>query len=122
MEAYIILIFLHFIGDVLFQRNILIKKLLKGQQLSQLKRKKIRYLVLHAALYTIPVSMGTMYLNFFGIRILFIIFTSHYIIDYIKCYKIKYKSMTKKFFVINLIDQLLHITVLFVIVRLKNML
>jgi hypothetical protein len=121
MEAYIILIFSHFIGDVLFQRNIIIKKLLKGQQLSQLKRQKIRYLALHAALYTIPVCIGTMYLNFFNISSFFIIFISHFFIDYIKCYKIEYKNMTIEFFIINLIDQLLHISILFIIVNLKNM-
>ena len=118
MKIYMILIFLHIIGDIFLQRNSILRKILKGKELSQLKRQNVKYLVLHAILYTVPVMVGLMYLQLFTVYKFFIVFVSHFIIDYMKCYVIVYKDMSLEFFFINLIDQLLHISILFIIVNL----
>ena len=118
MKIYILLIFLHIIGDIFLQRNTILRNALKGKELSQLKRQKVRYLALHAMLYSLPVAAGLMYLQLFTMYKFFIVFVSHFIIDYLKCYVIVYKDMSLESFVINLIDQVLHIGILFIIANL----
>ncbi|WP_411682105.1 DUF3307 domain-containing protein [Clostridium thailandense] len=117
MKLYIALVFSHIIGDIFMQRNSVIRKILRGRELWQLKRQSKLYIVLHVALYVLPVVLVLVYLNTFTLYGFAIVFISHFIIDYIKCYKIKYEFMSKKFFAVNIIDQFLHISILFTVVN-----
>lgn len=118
MRLYILLVFSHIIGDIFLQRNSILSRFLKGRDLSKLKRQDLRYLALHAALYSLPVLLTLMFFQSFNIYRLLIIFLSHFAIDYVKCYMIKYKEMSLEFVIVNLIDQLLHISVLFIVINL----
>lgn len=115
MKLLIVLFISHILGDILMQRNIIIKKILKDRELWWLKRQSKKYIVFHVMLYILPVVLAFVYLNIFNLYRLMIVFVSHFIIDYVKCYKVKYEYMSKKFFVINVIDQFLHIAILFII-------
>lgn len=118
MKLYILLVFSHIIGDIFLQRNAILSKILKRRDLSKLKRQDFRYLALHAALYTLPIGITLIIFKSFNWYRLLIVFISHFTIDYIKCYIISYKDMSLEFVIVNLIDQLMHIGVLFVIVNL----
>lgn len=115
MKLYILLILSHFIGDVLLQRNVILSKILKGKDLSKLKRQSKGYLALHAIIYSVPVTAVLVYAQLLTIHNFLIVLVSHFVIDYVKCYKILYEDASSKFFVVNLIDQLLHISVLLII-------
>lgn len=118
MKIYILLVFSHIIGDIFFQRNTILSRLLKGRDLSQLKRQDLRYLALHAALYSLPVGLTLIFFQLFNIYRFIIIFLSHFTIDYVKCYTIRYKEMSLEFVIVNLIDQMMHIGVLFIVINL----
>lgn len=115
MKLYILLILSHFIGDVFLQRNAILSKILNGKDLSKLKRHSKGYLALHAIIYSIPVTVTFMYLQLLTIDRFLIVFVSHFSIDYVKCYRIVYKDASLKGFIVNLIDQLLHISILLII-------
>lgn len=118
MKIYIVLLVSHFVGDVIFQRNIFIKNIFKGKELGKLKRQNVKYIGFHVILYTISVAVAFIYLQLFSIYKFFIVLGSHFLIDYIKCYKISYKHRSLKFYIINFIDQLLHVSILFIIANL----
>lgn len=118
MKLYILLVFSHIVGDIFLQRNAILSRLLKGRDLSKLKRQALRYLALHAALYSLPIGLILMLFQSFNIYRFLIIFLSHFAIDYVKCYVIRYKEMSLEFVIVNLIDQLMHIGVLFIVVNL----
>lgn len=117
MKIYILLIISHIIGDVLLQRNIILNKVFKGKELWNLKRQNVWYLVFHVILYTIPIGIALIYLKVFAVYKVLVVLISHFIIDYFKCYIIVYEYMTLRFFIVNLIDQLIHIGILFIIVN-----
>lgn len=118
MKLYILLVFSHIVGDIFLQRNAILSRLLKGRDLSKLKRQALRYLALHAALYSLPIGLTLILFQSFNIYRFLIIFLSHFAIDYVKCYMIRYKEMSLEFVIVNLIDQLMHIGVLFIVVNL----
>ncbi|MBI6872598.1 DUF3307 domain-containing protein [Clostridium aciditolerans] len=118
MKIYILLVFSHIVGDIFLQRNAILSRLLKGGDLSKLKRQALKYLALHAALYSLPIGLTLIFFQSFNIYRFLIIFLSHFAIDYVKCYMIRYKEMSLEFVIVNLIDQLMHIGVLFVVVNL----
>lgn len=118
MEKYIILLFFHLVGDRILQRNFLLERFFKCNDLGKLKRQNIKFIGLHVILYTLSVTVAFLYLKLFSIYKLLIILGSHFLIDYIKCYKITYQDYSLKYYISNLIDQLLHVSILFIIANL----
>lgn len=117
MKLYLVLLFSHFIGDIFLQRNSVLRKFLKGRELWQLKRQNKMYIAFHVMLYILPIVGVFIYFQLFTWYRIIIIFVSHFIIDYIKCYMVNYEFMSKKFFAINIVDQILHVSILFAIVN-----
>lgn len=117
MKVYLVLFFSHIIGDILLQRNGILRKFLKGRELWQLKRQNKMYILLHVMLYILPIAGVFIYLQLFTWYRIIIIFVSHFVIDYVKCYMVNYEFMSKKFFAINIIDQFLHVSILLAIVN-----
>lgn len=120
MKIYFILIFFHLFGDVILQRSLFIRKIFKCRDFGILKRQNVKFIVIHVILYTLSVSLAFLYLKLFTVYNIFIVFISHFIIDYIKCYKISYIHKSLKYYVVNLIDQLLHISILVLIASLYS--
>ncbi|MFL0194990.1 DUF3307 domain-containing protein [Clostridium sp. WILCCON 0269] len=118
IEIYVILLFFHLVGDIILQRNFLIEKIFKCNDLGKLKRQNKKFIVLHVILYTLSITVAFLYLKLFSVYRLLIIFASHFLIDYIKCYKIVYQDYSMKYYIVNFTDQSLHVGILFIIVSL----
>ncbi|HEY8390428.1 MAG TPA: DUF3307 domain-containing protein [Clostridia bacterium] len=107
MNSFILLLTSHFLADFTFQ----------PYKLSEKKKNSIRFLLLHALIYSLLTFLvcllfgSTFQIVFFGI----IISVSHILLDFIKI-KLdkKFNNVTYTFYSF-LIDQLMHISILFVI-------
>lgn len=117
MLLYLFLLMAHFFGDLYLQKGSLIVYLLNGRSLSRLKREKLRYVILHVILYTISVSIILICFSRLKVISLVIVFTTHLIIDYIKCYLTRFEERSTGEFIIDIIDQTLHIAVLFIVIN-----
>lgn len=99
MIQFAMVILSHFIGDLAFLGF-----------LGHAKRESLFYLALHSIIYAIVICV-TIYViarKRYAHWKLFILFGSHFFIDYYKCYIIVARhSLTN-----NIIDQILHLTVL----------
>lgn len=115
MKIYILLFIAHIVGDVLLQKGIVSK----GKNLSKLKRQNLIYMVLHVLLYSLSVSAILVYLQLFTMVKFIIIFISHYIIDYLKCYVFACKANSPQMLMCNIVDQLSHFIFLVIIANLK---
>lgn len=118
MKIYIILILFHLIGDIFLQRNFLYQKIFKRNDLGMLKRRNVKFIVIHVILYTLSLALSFAYLKLLTLYNILIVLVSHFLIDYIKCYKITYRDGSSRYYVINLIDQSLHVSILFIIANL----
>ncbi|MDD5292932.1 MAG: DUF3307 domain-containing protein [Candidatus Izemoplasmatales bacterium] len=98
-----IMLLLHVIGDFYTQSN----------RMNEHKKKNNRHLILHVLIYTLPYTILFFLVEkWFVILILLIaLFASHYLIDFLKIKHEKKCRLTYKAF---LVDQFLHIIVLYI--------
>lgn len=117
MTMYFWLLIVHLLADFFLQINLFMKYLLKGRSMHDLKRENPIYIVLHVIIYIIPISLILVFLNKFKLSGAAIVFITHFLIDYIKCYLIPNREQPKVKFIIAVIDQVLHIGILFAVVN-----
>lgn len=98
-----IMLLLHVVGDFYTQSN----------RMNMHKKKNNRHLILHVLIYTVPYVILFFFLEKWYLIVLLLValFASHYLIDFLK---IKHEKKCKSTYKAFLVDQLLHIIVLYI--------
>lgn len=108
LELLFLLIVAHVFGDYVFQ----------GEYLATTKGKNYYHLFVHCIIYTFCFWCVFFYFNKIKISLLLLIFISHFVIDTLKCFLTNKNSDKSKIYYV--LDQLLHYTVIVLIICLLS--
>jgi hypothetical protein len=109
MEFFILFLITHLLGDYVFQPYLLSEK----------KKQKIKFILVHALIYTAISSLAVILIEGILINILYpiIIFAWHFLIDFLRVRFDKKFIGVRKQFLSFVLDQALHIVILFFLVK-----